>query len=160
MIAVPPTVLELRVAATQKTLDDWKDRPFDWATGGHCARMVAEHLRRMGYSPPLARAGKFVSALGAKAALKRLRVKTLSEAVDLLKLERIAPAMAIVGDIVELPGEAPFGALTVALGNGRVLGFFEDAEGCVILQPSEFFGAWRVKPKLRRIAGKSVSVAV
>ena len=49
-----------------------------------------------------------------------------------------APAAAVVGDIVELPGEPPFGALSVAVGNGRVLGYHQDAEGAEILQPTAF----------------------
>jgi len=146
MLGGEPTPLERRVVATQKTLDDWKDRPFDWATGSTCLRLAVEHLRRMGYRPPLSRAGTFKTALGAKGALARAGVGNLGEAVDLLGLEHIAPAMAIVGDLVELPGEAPFGALTVALGNGRVLGFHQDAPGCCVLQPQEFVTAWRVNP--------------
>lgn len=146
MIARDPTPLEQRVAATQATLDDWKDRPFDWKANSHCVRMVTEHLRRMGYKPPLSKGGSFDTPLGAKRALARAKVKTLGEAVDLLRIERIPPAMAIVGDIIELPGEAPFGALTVALGNGRVLGWHEDAAGCAVLQPLAFVSAWRVDP--------------
>jgi hypothetical protein len=147
MIARTPTPLERRARATQKLLDDWKDRPFDWKTQSHCLRLVVEHLRRMGYKPPLSRAGSFKSALAAKGALKRAKVKTLAEAVDLMGLPRIPPAAALVGDIIELPGEAPFGALTVAVGNNRVLGWHADADGAVVMQPVEYIAAWRVDPK-------------
>lgn len=147
MIARQPTPLERRAAATQQLLDDWTGRPFDWATQSHCLRLIVEHLRRMGYSPPLSKGGTFRTALGARSALKRAKVASLGEAVDLLKLPRIPPAAALIGDILELPGEAPFGALTVALGNGRVLGWHEEAEGAIVLQPLEYVAAWRVDPK-------------
>jgi hypothetical protein len=145
MLAASPTSLDRRVAATQQLLDAWKGRPFSWKAGSHCVAMVAEHLRRMGYTPPMAKAGVFASPLSAQRALKRVGVTTLSEAVDLMGLPRIAPAAALAGDIIELPGEAP-GALTVALGNGRVLGWHPDADGAVVLQPSEYISAWRVAP--------------
>ncbi|WP_174291000.1 DUF6950 family protein [Sphingomonas bacterium] len=146
MVAAEPSPLDRRVAATQQLLDDWKGRPFDWKAKQHCVRMVAEHLRRMGYTPPLAKAGAYSSALGARRAMKRVGVDTLSEAVDLMSFPRIAPAAALVGDIVELPGEDP-GALAVALGNGRVLGWHPDADGAVVVQPLEYVAAWRVDPR-------------
>ncbi|WP_374649110.1 hypothetical protein [Rhizorhabdus sp.] len=141
-----PTPLEKRVVAAQLLLDEWRDRPFSWKKGVTCVRLTAAHLRRMGYVPPLAKAGRFASALGARRALERAGFASLSDALDSMGLERIAPASAIVGDIIELPGEAPFNALTVAMGNGRVLGFHQDMEGAAVLQPSDYIGAWRVEP--------------
>jgi hypothetical protein len=146
ILAAPPTALDRRVAATQQLLDAWKGRPFSWKTGSHCVAMVAEHLRRMGYEPPLAQAGSFASPASAQRALKRVGVTTLSEAVDLMGLPRIASASALAGDIIELPGEAP-GALGVALGNGRLLGWHPDAEGAVVVQPTAYIAAWRVDPR-------------
>lgn len=146
MLVAAPTPLDLRVAATQQLLDDWKGRPFSWRERQHCVRMVAEHLRRLGYRPPLARAGSYASALGAQRALRRFGVETLLEAVDSMGLPRIAPAAAIVGDVIAVPGEAP-GALTVALGNGRVLGWHPDADGAAVLQPNAYEAAWRIDPR-------------
>jgi hypothetical protein len=146
MIARGLTPLERRAAAVQILLDEWKDRPFSWSERATCARMVAEHLRRMGYRPPLAKAGNYKTALGARRALERLGVASLGEALDAMKLERIAPAAALVGDVVEIPGEPPFGCLTIAAGNGRAIGFHEEAEGVAVMQPVEFIAAWRVEP--------------
>ena len=146
MLVAPPSPLDLRVAATQKLLDDWKGVEFSWADNQHCVRMVAEHLRRMGYTPPLSKGGPFTTALGAQRAIKRAGCATLSEAVDLVGLPRIAPAAALVGDIIELPGDAP-GCLAVALGNGRVLAWHPDADGAAVLQPSAYVVAWRVTPQ-------------
>jgi len=142
-----PTPLEIRAAATQTLLDDWRDRPIDWAKGHHCVRMVAEHLRRLGHKPPLAKAGQFKTPLGGRGALKRLGVASIGEALDKMGFERIPPAAALVGDVIEIPGEPPFGALTVALGFGRVLGWHEDTEGAVVLQPIEYVTAWRINPR-------------
>ena len=89
----------------------------------------------------LLKAGSYSSARGAARALVRLGVKDLCEAMDLLGLPRIAPAMALPGDIIALAGpEGP--ALTVAVGNGRVLGFYEAAGVCTVLQPHEYLTAW------------------
>ncbi len=138
----PKPEMMTRVAATQATVDRFKARPFRYGSND-CARMVAFHLKRLGLKVSLAKAGSYRSALGATRALKRLGHDSLAEAIDAMGLTRIAPAAAVVGDIVELPGEAPFGALTVAVGNGRVLGFHEDLVGADILQPREYLAAWR-----------------
>lgn len=149
-IAREPTPLERRVAAAQLLLDEFRDRPFSWKNQCHCVRICATHLRRMGYRPPLAKAGAYSSARGAVRALERSGYASLADALDALGLPRIPPASAVVGDIVELPGEAPFGAMTVAVGNGRVFGFHEDAAGATVMQPHLYVAAWRVEPIWRK----------
>ena len=141
MTAAPEMVA--RVAAAQATLDRFKDAPF--ALGKNdCARMVAFHLRKLGVAVKLAKAGSYSSALGGRRALKRLGFGSLAEAVDAHGLLRIPPAAAAVGDLLELPAEDSFGALGVALGNGRVLAYHQDATGAVVVQPLEYVAAWRV----------------
>ncbi len=58
--------------------------------------------------------------------------------------ERVPPAAAWTGDVIAMPGLEGPGALAVALGGGRVLGYHEDAVGAAVLQPSEYVAAWRV----------------
>ena len=135
-------VLLRRVAAAQATLDRFRARPFRFGTHD-CARMVAFHLRRLGHPVRLAKAGSYRSTLGAARALRALGSGSLAEALDRHGLARIAPAAAIVGDIVELPGEPPFGALAVVMGNGRALAYHQDAEGAVVVQPTAYVAAWR-----------------
>jgi hypothetical protein len=132
-----------RQQAAQAAVDRFKGQP--WELGKNdCVRMAAFVLRKMGHRPQLGKAGSYKTGAGALLALKRAGYDTLADALDGLGLERIAPAAARVADIVMIPGEAPLdGALTVAVGNGRVLGFHEDAEGAEILQPVDFLGAWR-----------------
>lgn len=136
-------VMLRRVAAAQATVDRFKGRPFRFGTND-CARMVAFHLRQAGRPVRLAKAGSYRSALGAARALRQLGHDSLAAALDAHDLTRIAPAAAVVGDIVELPGEPPFGALSVAVGNGRVLGYHEDTAGAEILQPTAFVAAWKL----------------
>jgi len=135
-----------RVEAAQATLDRFIDKPFTWGKND-CARMVAFHLRKLGHRPALAKAGSYRSALSARAALKRLGHEGLADALDALGLARIPPAAAVVGDILEIPGSDALGALAVAVGNGRVIGYHEDATGAVVVQPTSFLSAWRVWPR-------------
>lgn len=133
-----------RQQAAQAAVDRFKGQP--WQLGKNdCVRMAAFVLRKMGHRPQLGKAGSYTTGAGAMRALKRSGHDSLGEALDALGLERIAPAAARVADIVMIPGEAPLdGALTIAVGNGRVLGFHEDAGSAEVLQPVDFIAAWRV----------------
>ena len=134
--------------AAQATLDQWRVAPFRF---GHadCVRMVASHLRRMGYRIRLPHAGAYRTANSALRALKVAGYDSLAAALDALGLARIAPAAALPGDIIQMPSEIEqIGALTVAMGNGRVVGWWGDgAAGAVVMQPTDFVAAWRVEPK-------------
>jgi hypothetical protein len=71
----------------------------------------------------------------------------LRDALGAIGLEEIAPAAAIVGDVMMLPAVDDLGALGVCLGNGRVLIYHEEiATGAVVAQPIEMVTAWRVDP--------------
>lgn len=135
-----------RQKATQATVDAFKGRPFRFGVRD-CARMAAAHLRRLGHQVKLPPSGSYGSARSAAVALRERGFADLGAALDSMGFERIAPAAALVGDVLMLPGDGPFGgALTVAVGNGRVLGYHEDAVGADILQPVQFVTAWRVEP--------------
>ncbi len=133
-----------RQQAAQAAVARFKGEP--WQLGKNdCVRLAAFVLRKMGHRPQLGKAGTYTTGPAALRALQRAGFNTLSEALDALGLERIAPAAARIADIVMIPGEAPLdGALTIAVGNGRVLGFHEDTGTAEILQPVEFIAAWRV----------------
>lgn len=133
-----------RQQAAQAAVDRFKGQ--SWELGKNdCVRLAAFVLRRMGHRPQLGKAGSYTTSTGALRALKRAGYDTLGSALDGLGLERVAPAAARVADIVMIPGEAPLdGALTIAVGNGRVLGFHEDIGTADILQPVEFLAAWRL----------------
>jgi cell wall-associated NlpC family hydrolase len=131
-----------RVKAAQRTLDKFKEVPFEW--GRHdCGQMIFYHLRRLGRRVSFAPAGSYDSALGAKRVLQAAGVGTLPALLDKWGLPRIAPAAALPGDLVQMPGDDTIGAMTIYVGNGRVLGYHEAVEGAVVMQPVEMVAAWR-----------------
>ena len=133
-----------RQQAAQAAVDRFKGQP--WELGQNdCVRMAAFVLRKMGHRPQLGKAGSYKTGAGSLLALKRAGYRTLAEALDGMGLARVPPAAARVADIVMIPGEPPLdGALTIAVGNGRVLGYHQDLVGADILQPVEYIAAWRV----------------
>lgn len=134
-----------RTAAAQATLDKWSKRPFRLGTSD-CVRMAADHLRRMGYKVKLPPSGSYRTLASAVKALRARGYASLEAALDDMGLDRIAPAAAIAGDIILLPGADKLGALTICLGNGRAVGWHDDLPaGAAVLQPVEMSTAWRVK---------------
>ncbi len=139
-------IMQVRADAAQATLNRFRDQPFTWGKND-CARMVAFHLRQLGFKPQLSKAGTYKTALSARRALARAGFANLPDAIDALGLPRIAPAAALVGDIVQLEADSDLGALFVAVGNGRVLGYHEAATGAVVMQPTGApLAAWRTLP--------------
>ncbi|HWU03178.1 MAG TPA: hypothetical protein VN222_10600 [Novosphingobium sp.] len=142
-----------RARAAEATLEEWRARP--WRMGeADCVRMTASHLRRLGYRIRLPAARSYRTAKTALAALARAGHASIPAALDALGLERITPAAALAGDIIQMPAD-PEGAagadqlatLTIAMGNGRVMGWHPDAPaGAVIMQPLQMVAAWRAHP--------------
>lgn len=137
------TPIQRRVASAQKTLDRFKDKPFKFGRND-CAQLVRFNLKLLGHPmKKAAKAGSYHSLIGAQKAIKRVGYDNLIAMMD-DHFERIPAAAALPGDVVAMPGVEGPGALTVAMGNGRVLGYHEDAAGAVVLQPSETITGWRV----------------
>ena len=135
-----------RVAAAQATLDEFKGKRFRFGESD-CVRLVASHLRRLGYKVRLPAKGSYASARSALKALRARGFDTLADALDALGLERIAPAAAIVGDIVQGASGDALGALGIVLGNERLVGYHEHAPGAVVLQQVNMAAAWRAPPQ-------------
>lgn len=131
--------------AAQATLDRFVGVPFHWGKAD-CVRLAAFNLRQLGYRPRLSKGGAYGSFRGAVKALGLAGFADLMAAVDAQGLPRIAPSQALPGDLVALPGEEGWPALTVALGNGRVLGWKADRPDCGVMQPIEPLTAWRARP--------------
>lgn len=131
-----------RVEAVEATIARFKDKPLKLGTDD-CVRMAAFVLRKQGVKASLLKAGTYSSEAGARRVMQRLGYKSVSDALDALGLPRIAPAMALPGDILSLPGADGDVALVVAVGNGRVLGFWEAVGVCAVFQPLEYGAAWR-----------------
>lgn len=139
------SILERRVAAAQSTLDAYRDRPLVW--GAHdCARLAAHALRQLGLPTPLAKFGRYSTAMGAARALKRRGFNDLGEVLDEMGFPRIPPAASLPADIFGLLAEGGGVALAVALSNGRAVGFL-DLDGRAVagvIQPHDYLAAWRV----------------
>jgi len=138
---VPTTEGELprRARITGETIDAFA--PHAFAFGKYdCGKMVISHLKAMGWT--ISTGGTWQTAIGLKRFLRR-HGGSGAAAIDGWGVPRIAPACAILGDIVEMEGEPPFGAFGVCVGNGRVLAYHEDADGAAILQPRNLIAAWR-----------------
>jgi hypothetical protein len=125
---------------TAATLERFAGKPFAFGTCD-CGLMVISHLKAMGW--PIRTGGTWKTATALRRFLNR-HGGTGAACIDGWGLPRIAPAAVIIGDIVEIEGEAPFGAFAIAVGNGRIMAFHEDAAGVAILQPTTPpLAAWR-----------------
>jgi hypothetical protein len=138
-----PTEIERRIAAAQATLDRFKDRPMRLGRDD-CVRMAAYHLRKLGHQVVLPPSGSYASVRSGLKALEARGFSTLADAIDSFGFVRIPPASAAPGDMLMLPAVDRLGALVIALGNGRVVGYHEDLPGAGVLQPVEYETAWRV----------------
>lgn len=127
---------------TQATMAHFLLKPFSWVKAATCLHMIRRHVRAMG--KPVPTMPRFRSALTARAAMQARGWRSLAEVMDAV-LPRILPAEIIIGDVVELPSDSDvFGALCIALGNGRVMGYFEGQAGLAVMQPTTPpITAWR-----------------
>lgn len=135
------TELELRATATSATYARFHGEPFVLGKTD-CARMVAFHLKQLGLKPSLLAGGAYSTPVGARRALKRLGVTSLSEIMD-AHFVRIAPAAARAGDVVCVQGAEGMGdAMQIKLHRNHVLGFLDGV--CGELVDHEYVAAWRV----------------
>ena len=136
--------LTKRAAILKKTLAKYEGRSFDWSTGATCIHLVRTHLKNMGHKVPMV--PRFRTALGAKKALLTTGHDNLESLLD-AHLERIPPAMMLIGDIALLEGEADevsFDAAVVSAGaGGKVFGWHPDAPVFANLEPLAIKAAWR-----------------
>lgn len=133
--------------AAQAVLARFDGQPFQWGRAD-CVRLAAYALRQRKRPVSLIKAGSYGSEAGALKALARAGFASLEAAVEAQGLDAIAAAFALPCDLIAIDPEepGPWLALTVALGNGRVLGFHKGA--CRVLQPrfalANRVRAWRV----------------
>lgn len=132
-----------RQRAVEACLKRFNGKALAWGRDD-CVKLAALALRKQGVAVPLLKGVRYSSATTALRRLRALGHDDLAAAMDATGLARIAPAQAWPGDIVALPtDDEHWGcALTVAVNNGRVLGFF-DGE-CQPVQPMKYQCAWRV----------------
>src|SRR3546814_7547662 len=121
----------------QKTA--YEMRISDWSSDVCSSDLQA---KKLGHKVSLAKAGSYSSAVGAKRAFAKVGYVTLSEALD-AHLPLIAPASALLGDIIEIEGDGPLGSMGVYVGNGRIFCYHELHDVPVIFQPVAPIAAWR-----------------
>lgn len=135
------TELEIRAAATSKTFEKFNQKPLVLGKTD-CARMVAFHLRQLGHKFSLLKGGHYSTEVGARMALKKLGVSSLSEVMD-KHFPRIPFAEARTGDVSCVMGDGDMGdAMQVVLHRQNVLGFHDGF--CGELSVLEHGSAWRV----------------
>ncbi|MAY20320.1 MAG: hypothetical protein CL955_06850 [Erythrobacteraceae bacterium] len=116
--------LALRKAAMDGVLARFRDKPFDWA-GANCIRLARAQAVALGHDlPPVP---MFRTPLGAKRALKKQGVESVSALLD-KHFDRLpSPAFAWLGDLVAGPADPAHGleAIGIADGQGNVWGWSE-----------------------------------
>lgn len=142
MSIIAPLTPPERARVTKEIADSFRGKPLDFAKGVTCIHMLHAHMTAFGYSPPAV--PEFETELGAKRALRKMGHRTLKGLLNRL-LTPIPPAMMRVGDVALLPG-APFDAVLLNAGGGKLLGWYDDGkDGLVNLIPTvPLIGAWRL----------------
>jgi hypothetical protein len=132
-----------RQRAMNRTLARFANKSFSWPEGRTCVHLLRWHLKHMGRKVPAV--PKFASAAAARKALKERGWADVPAMLDEL-LERIPPAMMVLGDIAVVPGEG-LDAILICAGARRVFGWHEEGgERPVMIEPDmdQIIGAWRV----------------
>lgn len=137
------TPLERRHTAIEATMARYRDRPFQWGKVD-CAKVAAFHLKKLGHKILISKAGAYSSPIGAARALKRLGYANLAEMAAGVGLTPIPYSRMLLGDIAEVEGDTPLGAIGIYAGNGNLFCFHEDHPGLVTFQPNNILRAWSV----------------
>lgn len=124
--------MDRRTKAAQACLTRFKDLPYQ--PGKRDCWMQARHLfHSLKIKVPGAKGIRYSSEIGGVKCLKRAGFDSLIEVVDTLGFQRIAPAAAIIGDLVALPTESPLGSLAVCVGPAQFLAYGEDFAGATVI---------------------------
>lgn len=137
-----------RQKRTEKTLSKFRGRGFKWDGGATCIHLFRTHLKNMGHKVPVV--PRFTSALTAKRAMDAAGFRDLEALADSF-LQRIPPAMMLLGDIALMQSDEHFDqqklfdALVISAGpGGKVFGWHPDAPALANLVPLDIKVAWRV----------------
>lgn len=133
--------LELRAKATSATFDKFNGQPLVLGKTD-CARMVAFHLKQLGYKFSLLKGGHYSTVIGARMALKKLGVESLSEIMDQHFPRLESAAEALTGDVTCVEGVELGESMQVVIHRQNVIGLKDGVFAeLVVLQPKY---AWRV----------------
>lgn len=139
--------LAIRQAATEKTLERFRGKPFSW-TGANCVRLARTQAANMGHRlPPVPR---IRSLLSAKRALAARGADSVTELLDQHFTRLPGPAFAWLGDLVVGPADPAHGleAIGIADGQGNVWGWSEQNGHAelvpILLANAQLTAAWRL----------------
>lgn len=134
--------LAARVAATERVVARFRNKPFDWRAAATCVHLARAQMRALGHRPPTI--PPFRSAPGALRALRAAGFADVAAMLDSL-LPRIAPAAMWPGDLAVIEGEPPFDAIVIGAG-GKVLGWHGSMldRGLVPIVDAPIKAAWRL----------------
>ena len=91
-----------RQRAVSACLKRFEGAPLIWGKTD-CVRLCALALRKQGHAVPLLKGVRYSSEQTALRRFKEQKIESLCDAVDALGLVKIAPAMALPGDLLALP---------------------------------------------------------
>lgn len=143
-------MLDKRANLVETLFCSWHGTDFEWGMRD-CICLGASVLWAFGNKVNF-KTGMYHNEIGAIRAIKKAGYVDLVDAVNSQPvLEKIGPSFAIIGDLIgiNLPDKPGWAAITVYMGNGRVLGFYDNGLGlnkCTVMQP-KFMNeclAWRV----------------
>lgn len=134
--------IQIKARAAAETFEKFDGKEFQLGKND-CAKMVAFHLKKCGHKLSVFKAGAYSTEVGARLAMKRIGVTSLTEAMDRNFQRYDAPIMAVTGDVVAIPAEGETGdAMGIVLHKGNVLAFLNGV--CAELSVSEYVASWKV----------------
>lgn len=120
--------------ATQATEDRFRWKVADWKTQTTCLHMAHFHLKAMGVKVP--RVPPVRGPIAARKLLDRHGWADMAAVIDAQGLERIAPAMMLVGDLAYRASADGLGSVMICCGPHKLLGWFENDPRMVIMDMS------------------------
>ena len=115
--------LERRRVATQKTLDRYRNKSFDWQRGITCVHLARYHLKQMGHKPETL--PRIRSAFAAKKAMNERGWDSVTDMLDSM-LPRITPARMKLGDLATVAGDSGFDSILICAGPFKMMGWHPD----------------------------------
>ena len=131
-------------ALLEAHLSEWDSKPFSYGDAD-CVSFAAAWLSRLGYADPLAGLGKWDNAKEAARIYQALGGFAHAVAAQLhaLGCDRIAPALAMRGDLVVVPAGAKERPL-LAIVNGRFAEAHSDNGAVQVPFIETALSAWRI----------------
>lgn len=135
-----------REAAAKACWDRFYGKSYDPGKRD-CVKLATHALIKMGHGSGVMKGLVYSSEAQGYKLMRKAGFNSLIEALDARGLPRIAPAMAMQGDIIAMQpgGENLFGAaLAVAMPDRLILGFGHETRICSTWRPLSYLAAWRL----------------